>query len=89
MHTGAYLESAADVKQLVIAVRDKKPVFMADIAKIEDGPDQPRRYVWHSTPEGRYPAVTLQPVSYTHLDVYKRQGLGRRNGWERALPRAP
>ncbi len=60
VHTGAFLESAADVKQLVIAVRDKKPVFMADVAKIEDGPDQPRRYVWHSTPEGRYPAVTLQ-----------------------------
>ena len=60
VQTGTYLESAADVGRLVVAVRDRKPVFMSDVAMVEDGPDQARRYVWHATREGQFPAVTLQ-----------------------------
>ncbi|HRE16379.1 MAG TPA: efflux RND transporter permease subunit [Rhodocyclaceae bacterium] len=60
VQAGAMLESAADVKQLVIAVRDKKPVYLADVAKVEAGPDQVKRSVWHTTREGDFPAVTLQ-----------------------------
>ncbi len=57
--TGTYIESAADVKKLVVGVYDKKPVFMADVARIVDGPDQPSRYVWHGDRQQEYPAVTL------------------------------
>ncbi len=59
VETGAYLESAADVKRLVVGVFDRKPVFMEDVAEIIDGPDQPSRYVWHGDKEGEYPAVTV------------------------------
>ncbi len=47
VQTGTYVESAADVKRLVVGVSEGRPVFMADVARIEDGPDQPARYVWH------------------------------------------
>jgi multidrug efflux pump subunit AcrB len=64
VQTGTYLESAADVKQLVVAVRgeagSRKPIFMSDVAKVEDGPDQPKNYVWFGSKEGEFPAVTLQ-----------------------------
>ncbi len=64
VQTGTYLETAADVRQLVVAVqgeaRARKPVFLRDVARVEDGPDQPTRYVWHGTRDGEYPAVTLQ-----------------------------
>ncbi|MFZ2268721.1 MAG: efflux RND transporter permease subunit [Azonexus sp.] len=60
VQTGTYLESAADVKQLVISVRDGKPVFMSDVAKVEDGPDQPKAYAWFGSKEGEFPAVTMQ-----------------------------
>ena len=64
VQTGTYLESAADVKQLVIAVRGeagaRKPVFMSDVATIEDGPDQPKRYTWIGDQNGEFPAVTMQ-----------------------------
>ncbi len=60
VQTGTYLESAGDVKRLVVAVRDRKPVFLADVAKVEDGPDQPKRYAWMGGKEGEFPAVTLQ-----------------------------
>ena len=64
VQTGTYLESATDVRQLVVAVRgsagERKPVFMGDVARVEDGPDQPTRYVWLGNREGEFPAVTVQ-----------------------------
>jgi multidrug efflux pump subunit AcrB len=60
VETGAYIESAADVKRLVVGVHEDRPVFMANVADILDGPDQPSRYVWHADREhGELPAVTL------------------------------
>ncbi|MDZ4253941.1 MAG: efflux RND transporter permease subunit [Sulfuritalea sp.] len=69
VQTGTYIESAADVKRLVVGVFDKKPVYLADVAQVVDGADQPSRYVWHGKGKGakaagqdavqEYPAVTL------------------------------
>jgi len=67
VQTGTYISSARDVSELVVGVTDGKPVYMADVATIEDGPDQPSRYVWYGTGAGHggearpgvYPAVTL------------------------------
>jgi len=64
VQTGTYLESAADVKRLVVAVRGdekaRKPIYMSDVATVEDGPDQPKRYAWFGNKEGEFPAVTIQ-----------------------------
>ncbi|MCB4359316.1 efflux RND transporter permease subunit [Quatrionicoccus australiensis] len=64
VQTGTYLESAADVKQLVIAVRgsagERKPVFLSDVATVEDGADQPKAYAWFGSKDGEFPAVTMQ-----------------------------
>ncbi|MBI4756855.1 MAG: efflux RND transporter permease subunit [Betaproteobacteria bacterium] len=46
VQTGTYIESAAEVRRLVVGVQGAKPVFMSDVARVEDGPDQPSRYVW-------------------------------------------
>ena len=69
VQTGTFLSSAADVKQLVVGVDAGRPVFVTDVARVEDGPDQPARYVWlgvgpagqakHLSARGEYPAVTL------------------------------
>ncbi len=69
VQTGTFLASSADVRQLVVGVHDGKPVFMSDIARVVDGPDQPSRYVWFGTgpaaadkgiaARGEYPAVTI------------------------------
>ncbi len=64
VQTGTYLESAADVKQLVVAVRGeagkRTPVVLSDVATVQDGPDQPRAYAWFGSKEGEFPAVTMQ-----------------------------
>jgi multidrug efflux pump subunit AcrB len=69
VQTGTYLESAEDVRRLVVGVANGRPVFMRDVAIIEDGPDQPGRAVWFGTgpaaaqagieAQGEFPAVTL------------------------------
>jgi len=59
VQTGTYLESAADVRQLVVGVFGQKPVFMSDVAQVVDGPDQASRYVWHGVQGEEFPAVTL------------------------------
>ena len=59
VQTGTYIASAADVRKLVVGVYDRKPVFMADVARVEDGSDQPSRYVWFGDKKGESPAVTL------------------------------
>ena len=59
VQTGAYIESAADVGRLVVGVYQRRPVYMADVATILDGPGQPLRYVWYGDRQGESPAVTL------------------------------
>ncbi len=70
VETGNYLESAADVRQLVVGAFERRPVFLSDVAEVRDGPEQPSRYVWTGTgpaaaakglqAAGEHPAVTLQ-----------------------------
>ena len=69
VETGTYIESAEDVRGLVVGVQDARPVFMRDVAEVVDGPDQPAQYVWFGTgaaagergieQQGLFPAVTL------------------------------
>lgn len=68
VQTGTYIASADDVKRLVVGVSGGKPVSVADVARVVDGPDQPSRFVWHGLGKGsagaeaageRFPAVTL------------------------------
>ena len=60
VETGNYLESAGDVKVLVVGALEGRPVHVSDVAEVIDGPDQPSRYVWTGNAEGERPAVTLQ-----------------------------
>ena len=59
VQTGTYIESAADVKRLVVGVFERKPVYLADVARVIDGADQPTSYVWHGDRKAEFPAVTL------------------------------
>jgi multidrug efflux pump subunit AcrB len=70
VETGRFLESAADVRALVVGTFERRPVYLSDVAEVVDGPDQPGRYVWTGAgpaaerkgigASGEHPAVTLQ-----------------------------
>jgi multidrug efflux pump subunit AcrB len=80
VQTGTYIESAADVKRLVVGVFERKPVYLADVAQVVDGPDQPARYVWHGNKQGESPAVTLS--------VSKKPGVNAADVAESVIARA-
>jgi multidrug efflux pump subunit AcrB len=60
VETGNYLESAADVKALVVGAFEARPVYLSDVAEVLDGPRQPGHYVWTGDGNGERPAVTIQ-----------------------------
>jgi len=43
--TGGFLQTAQEVGSIVVSVFNQRPVFLRDIAKIEDGPEEPADYV--------------------------------------------
>ncbi len=62
VESGPFLKDAHDVAELVVGVRDGKPIFLQDVATIRDGPLPPSRYVWQGVAGkdgGEYPAVTI------------------------------
>ncbi|MCL2297282.1 MAG: efflux RND transporter permease subunit [Proteobacteria bacterium] len=59
---GAFLRNADEVGELVVGVRNSRPVFLRDVAEIRDAPLPATRYVWHGAAGkdgNEYPAVTL------------------------------
>ena len=66
IEAGPFLRDAQSVGELVVAVRNNRPVFLQDVAHIEDGALPASRYVWHGvTAKGNektgaeYAAVTI------------------------------
>jgi len=60
VESGDQLRTALDVGALVIAARDGAPVRIRDVARVVDGPEEPRDYVFHARPSRpTEPAVTL------------------------------
>jgi multidrug efflux pump subunit AcrB len=72
VETGTFLASAQDVRRLAVGNQQGRPVFVEDIARVIDGPDQPGRYVWYGVgaagaqqdgkniaPASEFPAVTI------------------------------
>ncbi|MCX7143208.1 MAG: efflux RND transporter permease subunit, partial [Proteobacteria bacterium] len=70
IETGQFLVSANDVKRLVVgASRDKttgRPIYLEDVAEVQDGPELPTHYVWYGNgvagsgkARGEFPAVTI------------------------------
>ncbi len=69
VEVGSLFRSADEVGNAVVAVWNGRPVFLRDVAKVTDGPDEPSQYVWmlagagaraKNLPEGTdTPAVTV------------------------------
>ena len=77
VESGAFLNCAADAGNIVVAVQNGRPVYLADVASVQDGPEDPLNYVYFGTggalpgPGGTHPAVTLA--------VAKRKGANATN----------
>ncbi len=93
VHTGGLLADAQDVGRVVINVYKGHPVYLRDVAVIEDGPSDPDQYVFFGTgpasaekkiprvaaSKGVFPAVTLT--------IAKRKGTNAISVAEKVLER--
>ncbi|WP_456379352.1 efflux RND transporter permease subunit [Thiolapillus sp.] len=69
VQAGVFLSSPREIADLVVGGKDGKPVYLRDVARVEEGPDQPVSYVWTGSGaaataaglklDGQYPAVTI------------------------------
>ena len=69
VQTGSFLSNSSEVRQLVVGVSNNKPVYLGDVAEVQDGADQPASYVWLGTgpaaqdkqikEKGEFTAVTV------------------------------
>jgi len=76
VESGAFLQSADDVRKVVVTVQGGRPVYLSDVAEIADGPEEASNYVYYgaggaSADAAAYPAVTLA--------VAKRKGTNATN----------
>ena len=84
METGGFLANSEEVGNLVIKVADGRPVYLRDVARITDGPEEPSNYVFMglgpaSTRDrgGLFEAVTIS--------IAKKKGTNATHIAERAL----
>ncbi|PRH82997.1 efflux RND transporter permease subunit [Arenimonas caeni] len=63
---GTYLADAQQVAELVIGLREGRPLYLSDVADIRRGADLPTQYAWYTAPQGERrpeggvaPAVTI------------------------------
>lgn len=70
VNAGSFLADAASAKRLVVSVKDGRPVYLEDVASVNDGVQDPKDYVFFGLGPaaaqkgltggvGDYPAVTL------------------------------
>lgn len=84
VETGGFLKDAQEVGNVVIVVFDGRPVYLREVARITDGPEEPANYVFMgfgpSAKEGKngtYEAVTIA--------IAKKKGTNATHIAERAL----
>ena len=74
----------SDVRELVVGVHDGEPVYLADVARIVDGPPPPARYAWHGVGKAGAGARGARPARLSggddRGDEEARRERGRRRG---------
>jgi len=81
VRVGNFIRSADEVGDLVVGFNEDKPVYLKQVARVEDGPQAPSQYVlfgWgaHSAESAKqfpsdYPAVTLSIAKKKGADAMK------------------
>ena len=59
METGQFLNSAEDVRNLVVGAAGSRPVYLRDVAEVRDEGEEPAQYVEFGAGKSFRPAVTL------------------------------
>ncbi len=53
VEAGRFFEDASELRNVVVGVSDGRPIFLADVAEVVDGPEEATHYVRHGWGPGR------------------------------------
>ena len=84
VETGGFIKEAREVGNLVITVADGRPVYLKDVARIIDGPEEPGNYVFMGFGPGSKKAASGLFEAVT-LSIAKKKGTNATQIAERAL----
>lgn len=81
VETGNFLATADDVSNLVVGINQQQPVYLKQVATVEDGPETPDQYVLFgygkadtsksNAFKSNYPAITLSVAKKKGADAMK------------------
>ncbi|MGA1369217.1 MAG: efflux RND transporter permease subunit [Blastocatellia bacterium] len=75
IESGGFLKTAEDGGRVVIGAQSQRPIYLRDIARIEDGPEEPADYVGFATGPAAAPGSQVGvPQAAVTLAVAKRKG---------------
>jgi multidrug efflux pump subunit AcrB len=87
----SFLATAGDVGRVVVAMREGRPVYLADVAQVRDGFEEPRDYVFFAPgPKAATKGIAEAPGRLTPsvtLTVAKRAGVNATSVSQAALER--
>ena len=59
VQSGVFLSTIDELKDLMVGVHEKRPVYLRDVAKVKRSAEQPEKITQHSNKIANYPAVTI------------------------------
>ncbi|MFM7100695.1 MAG: efflux RND transporter permease subunit, partial [Verrucomicrobiota bacterium] len=74
VETGAFLQSAEDVRNVVVGAAAGRPVYLREVADVEDGAEEPATYVFHGPGAGSGAGVRGPEEPAVTLSLAKRPG---------------
>jgi multidrug efflux pump subunit AcrB len=80
VETGGFLHSAEEVGDVVVGVSNTRPVYLRDVARIEDGAEEPADYVLYGTGPAEKGSTTVPATAKQNvlpavtISVAKRKG---------------
>ncbi|MCL6482093.1 MAG: efflux RND transporter permease subunit, partial [Firmicutes bacterium] len=84
VEAGRFLRDVEEARRLVVGVMDGRPVYLRDVARVEDGPEEPRDYVLFGQ-GGAAPAPIGEDLPAVTLTIAKRKGTNATVVAERVL----
>jgi multidrug efflux pump subunit AcrB len=72
VETGAFLQTAEDVGNVIVGAFQQRPVYLREVAEILDGAEEPSQYVFHGTGSAAKSMETDEPA--VTLTIAKRPG---------------
>jgi len=74
VEAGDFAKDAQSLRRMVVNVVDGLPVLLGDVARIEDGPDEPEAYTWIGFGPGEADAPRAGFFPAVHVAVAKQRG---------------